>query len=77
MTYDSWRETTQIISITCACLSLLFLITPEPERNATNALMAEKLVEEVLPSEAELVQRTGESSELVSTGLHDELVAVA
>jgi hypothetical protein len=42
------------------------LITPEPERNATNALMAEKIIEEVLPSEAELADLAGENPELVS-----------
>jgi len=28
---------------------LLFFLTPEPERNATNALMPEKLVEDYTP----------------------------
>lgn len=55
----SWRNTIQIISIACGCLSLLFLITPEPERNATNKLLLEKIVEDVLPSEAEMADFPG------------------
>jgi hypothetical protein len=35
------------------------LITPEPERNATNKLLLEKIVEDVLPSEAEMADFPG------------------
>jgi hypothetical protein len=43
------------------------LFTPEPKRNATNKLLEEKIIQEVLPSEAELTSYPGEASgELVS-----------
>jgi hypothetical protein len=43
------------------------LFTPEPKRNETNKLLEEKIIQDVLPSEAELTSYPREeSSELVS-----------
>ena len=42
----------RIISISCVLMSLLFLITPEPERNATNAKLKEQIVEIIASEDA-------------------------